>query len=55
VDEISDMKKRATHLQQRLTTMDHFVNRLTECGERSNKMPGNVINLPTAAASKSVG
>jgi len=55
MDEISDMKKRATHLQQRLTTMDHFVNRLTECGERSNKMPGNVINLPTAAASKSVG
>ena len=55
MDEISDMKKRATHLQQRLTTMDHFVNRLAECGERSNKMPGNVISLHTATASKSVG
>lgn len=47
-DEVDDLEERMQIYRQRLTTMEHFLRRLSECGERSNRIPGNVINLPTA-------
>lgn len=49
-DEINDLDERLQTYQQRLTTMEHFLRRITECGERTNRIPGNVIPLPTANA-----
>lgn len=44
-DEILDMEDQVKKLRERLATMDHFMNRLNECGSRSQRVPGNVINL----------
>ncbi|MGI9319138.1 MAG: hypothetical protein ACR2QW_17565, partial [bacterium] len=53
-DEISDLEAQLLQFRQRLTTMEHFLRRLTECGERNTRYPVNVINLhPPAATSKS--
>ncbi|MGB5708993.1 MAG: dynamin family protein [Arenicellales bacterium] len=53
-DEISDLEAQLQQYRQRLTTMEHFLRRLSECGELNTRYPGNVINLhPPAATSKS--
>ena len=52
-DEINDLAKREQQFRQRLTTMDHFMRRLTECGERNNRYPGNVISMHQTSVSRS--
>lgn len=53
-DEISDLEAQLQQYRQRLTTMEHFLRRLSECGELNTRYPRNVINLhPPAATSKS--
>ena len=52
-DEIVDMEEQVKNLRQRLTTMDHFMSRLKECGERSQRVTGNVINLHSPAVFRS--
>lgn len=53
-DEISDLEAQLVRFRQRQTTLEHFLRRLSECGEHNTRYPVNVINLhPPAATSKS--
>ena len=54
-DEISDLMAREQQFRQRLTTMEHFIRRLDDCGEHNVRYPGNVINIhqPTITRSAS--
>ncbi len=52
-DELSDLDAQIRNMRQRITTLDHFVNRLNECGTRSPRVSGNVINMHTAGVSRS--
>ena len=51
--EISDLDAQIQQLRQRITTLDHFGNRLTELGTRNQRIPGNVITLHAPQVSKS--
>ncbi len=53
VDEIVILQEKCLLLRQRVTTMEHFVRRLSECNERNTKYPGNVISMHVPATSSS--
>lgn len=52
-EEIQDLLATGTQLKERVTTMEHFMRRLNECGERNQRFVGNVVNLHAAPISKS--
>ena len=55
LDEIGNLQVQRDEAKKQLSTMEHFMQRIQECGDKSSKMPENVIKIHRNSPSSMAG